>query len=449
MNKYFCLLLSLVAMAAHAGGWAPAGHIDAPCCGSGSKNDLHFGAVIAADLSPGSNQIRALYVGAPGFAITSNGVVYPEAGRVYVYIPTSAGWEQLSYVDASEPQAYAHFGAALAMNSGILVVGEPDYDNQTHTGAGKITLFHDRNRNATTYMPPAFNGLDMIYGTVDNARLGASVAIHGDGLATGGGGNWIVAGAPSAGAGCAFLRYLGDDYSSIDKGSVCGATGGGVFGTSVAVLSLGPSNLFMAVGASLEGTTTGAVHVYDLSGGNLALLSNLAAPNAGQFDFFGSSVAIDNQRLYVGSTGRDKSGVGRTGSVSLFNFGGPNHLTFDTEVFPTTGANPGDLCGAAVYPNGGGTGFAMGCPGSDAQFSGEGFARVVSPFPFLGGTVWIDQVLQMGNLPHGADDLGRGVAMVGDRVFAGAPLTEDLLGTDNGGVQMFGPDALFADGFGG
>jgi hypothetical protein len=131
----------------------------------------------------------------------------------------------------------------------------------------------------------------------------------------------------------------------------------------------------------------------------------------------------------------------------LFNPGSPDNYTFDGEVFPGNDAHAGDLCGASMGVNPIGSGFVMGCPGSDAQSNGEGFARVVVPIPFMGGTLWIDQALQMGNLPHGADDMGRDVAMVGDHVFAGAPLADDLLGSDNGIVQIFAIDELFTDGF--
>jgi hypothetical protein len=43
--------------------------------------------------------------------------------------------------------------------------------------------------------------------------------------------------------------------------------------------------------------------------------------------------------------------------------------------------------------------------------------------------------------------MGRGVARVGDYVYAGAPLADDALGSDNGIIQIFGPDELFTDGF--
>ncbi|WP_395681442.1 hypothetical protein [Dokdonella sp.] len=448
MNRVACLLLSVFAASAHAAGWTHAGQIDSPCCFSGSHDGMKFGTVVAADLDTGSPpQVRALYVGAPGFSIVDGPTVYPEAGIVFVFVPTNGGWQEATYLTSAFPSANGHFGAALAVDSGVVAIGEPGYDNATHTDAGRITLLHDRNRSNPTYTPPQFDGLYFWDSTLDNGHFGSSVAVAGDGIGTGGAGNWIVGGAPGAGAGCSSLIYFGDDQSWDDKGSVCGATNGDVFGASVAAYSFGAGDMLMAVGAPGEGSTAGGAHVYHLSGGAIANLSNLQAQNPGIFGFFGTSIAIDSQRLYVGATGGDKPAVGRTGSVTLFNPGGPNHFTFAGEVFPGSDAQAGDLCGASIGLNLVGTGFAMGCPGSDAQSSGEGFARVVMPIPFIGGTLWIDQALQMGSLPHGADDMGRGVAMVGNYVYAGAPLADDLLGSDNGIIQIFGPDELFTDGF--
>jgi hypothetical protein len=448
MNRVACLLLCFVATSAHALGWTHVDQIDSPCCFSGSQDGMKFGTAIAADMDMGSpSQIRALYVGAPGFSIVDGPVTYPEAGIVFVFVPVNGHWQVTTYLQPAVPQAFGHFGAALAVDSGVVAIGEPGYDNGAHADAGRITLLNDRNRNAPTYTPPQFDGLYFWDTTVDNGRFGSSVAVAGDGIGNNGTGNWIAAGAPGTGAGCSSLLYFGDDQSWDDKGSVCGATSGDVFGAAVGVYSFGANDMLMAVGAPGEGITTGGAHVYHLSGGALSNLANLQAEHPGQFGFFGTSIAIDGQRLYVGATGGDKPGTGRTGSVTLFNPGGPNNYTLDGEIFPGSGANAGDLCGASIGLNLAGNGFVMGCPGSDAQSSGEGFARVVVPIPFIGGTLWIDQALQMGDLPHGMDDMGRGVAMVRDHVFAGAPLADDALGSDNGIVQIFGPDELFTDGF--
>ncbi|MBA8886398.1 hypothetical protein FHW12_000589 [Dokdonella fugitiva] len=448
MNRAACVVLCLFATSAAAAGWTHVGRIEAPCCFSGSPDGMKFGTAIAADLDTSSPpKIRALYVGAPGFSINDGATVYPEAGIVFVFVPVDGNWQVTTYLQPAFPQAYGHFGAAVAVDSGVVAIGEPGYDNGAHADAGRITLLNDRNRNLPTYTPPQFDGLYFWDSTVDNGRFGSSVAVAGDGIGTNGTGNWIAGGAPGSSTGCSALIYFGDDQSWDDKGSVCGATAGDTFGASVGVYSFGANDMLMAVGAPGEGITTGGAHVYHLSGGALANLSNLQAEHPGQFGFFGTSIAIDGQRLYVGATGGDKPGTGRTGSVTLFNPGGPNHYTLDGEVFPGSDAQAGDLCGASIHVNPIGTDFAMGCPGSDAQSNGEGFARVVTPIPFLGGTLWIDQALQMGSLPHGADDMGRGVAVVGDHVFAGAPLADDALGSDNGIVQIFGPDELFANGF--
>ena len=448
MNRIACVLLGLVATSATAAGWIHSDRIDPPCCFSGSPDGMKFGTVVAADMDTSSPpKIRALYVGAPGFSPVVDQVTYPEAGIVFVFVPAGGGWQLTTYLQPPVPQANGHFGAALAVDSGVVAIGEPGYDNGAHVDAGRITLLNDRNRNSPTYLPPQFDGLMFWDTTVDNGHFGDSVAVAGDGIANNGTGNWIAGGSPNAGAGCSSLLYFADDQSWDDKGSVCGATSGGAFGASVAVYSFGSADMLMAVGAPGEGSTAGGAHVYHLSAGSLATLSNLQAANPGIFNFFGTSIAIDSQRLYVGATGGDKPNVGRTGSVTLFNPGGPNHFTLAGEVFPGSDAQAGDLCGASIAVNPIGADFAIGCPGSDAQSNGEGFARVVQPIPFLGGTLWIDQTLQMGSLPHGADDMGRGVAIVGDHVFAGAPLADDALGSDNGIVQIFGPDKLFADGF--
>ena len=448
MNRATCVLLCLFATSAHALGWTHVDQIEAPCCSSGLPNGMKFGTVIAADMDTASPpKIRALYIGAPGYSPVIDQVTYPEAGIVWVLVPMEDGWQTTTFLTSAVPSANGHFGAALAVDSGVVAIGEPGYDNGAHIDAGRITLLLDRNRSNQVYTPPQFDGLYFWDSAVDNGHFGSSVAVAGDGIDTGGTGNWIAGGAPGAGAGCSSLLYFGDDWTSNDYGSACGASTGDAFGSSIAVYSFGANDMLMAVGAPGEGITTGGAHIYHLSGGALSNLANLQAEHPGQFGFFGTSIAIDGQRLYVGATGGDKPGTGRTGSVTLFNPGGPNHYTLAGEVFPGDGAHAGDLCGASIGLNLVGNGFTMGCPGSDAQSNGEGFARVVVPIPFLGGSIWIDQALQMGSLPHGADDMGRSVAMVGDHVFAGAPFAEDALGSDNGIVQIFAVDELFTDGF--
>jgi hypothetical protein len=65
----------------------------------------------------------------------------------------------------------------------------------------------------------------------------------------------------------------------------------------------------------------------------------------------------------------------------------------------------------------------------------------------MGTPIWSQDRLEMGDLPHGADDLGRGIALVGDHVYAGAPAYDDAIGINNGIVRVFAPDRIFEDGF--
>lgn len=441
--------------AASAGPWAIQEKIVAEGLPAGSSGH-HFGQAIGADVKYGSNRVRALYIGAPNATVhyAPNNTDYPDAGAVYIYTQTSGGWHLSSTLNASGPQVGAHFGAAIAVQNGVIAVGEPDYDNAGHTNAGRAWIYEDYYTNSPTVTEPVLSSLKARTVDFDNAHFGSSVSVSGAGRVAGGAGTWVGVGAPgTVGAGCAYVVYFSDAMVYNEKGSVCAGTAGNAFGSSVAVYSLGATQLELLVGAPGETVggqaAAGGAHLYVMNGmQQLTLIDDLYPPSPAIIDVFGSSVAVDSQRLYIGATGRDKSGTGRTGSVSLFKPASLIGYDFDVEVFPSNGAKPGDLCGASVYPDlGTGNGFAMGCPGSDGLVNNEGFARTVYPLPFIGGTIWIDQRLDVSDLPHGADDLGRAVVLVDDHVYAGTPYADDAVGTDNGAVRVFATDAIFDNGF--
>ena len=446
--RYSLLMISLcIPFTAHAE-WAHVQRIPSqdPSAVAGSR----FGNSLGADVRFGPNTVRALYVGAPNATATYLGNDYAGAGVVYILSNYGGTWHTVSTMRATAPQVNAHFGAAVAVQNGIIVVGEPDYDNQGHTDAGRVWYFEDYHFNNPNFPEPAISSMTERTVSFDNAHLGASVAVNGSGKVIGGTGSFAAAGAPGlAGVGCVYVNYFAVNQT-VEKGSICGAASGDSYGSSVAVLTMDSTQINLVVGAPGESqggnATAGGAHVAVFSAGTLFAYGDLAAQNPTLFDFFGTSVAIDSHRIYVGASGRDKSGVGRTGSVSLFTPGNIIGYNFNGEIFPVNGA-PGDLCGASVSLNQAtDKGFAMGCPGSDGLVSGEGSVYVENPIPFLGGTLWIGEELNMADLPHGADDLGRGVVIVADRVYAGSPFA-NAPGSDDGAVDIFATDALFANGF--
>lgn len=434
----------VIADAVNAEGLAPA------------TTGVNFGRSVAADVHYGPNTIRALYVGSPNATVNYLGTDYANAGAVDVYTPHDGRWQFSSRIRSTPPQANAHFGAAVAVQNGIIVVGEPDRTYQGHPGAGMLWFFGDYYFDSPSITEPFITTLFERNVAFDNAHLGASVAVAGAGNVLGGAGTWLVGGAPGLqGVGCVYLSYLTDQpftpgsYSEID--SVCGANAGDAFGSSVAARALSSTQLDLVVGApgvAQNGqAAAGAAYVYVLVNGNLTDVGDLHAQSPTLLDTFGTSVAVDSHRVYVGATGRD-NGSGRTGSVTLFTPAFIIGYDFDSELFPGTGAHAGDLCGASIYLDSAtDNGFVTGCPGSDGSVANEGAARVFRQYEFVGSLIWLDDLLAWGNVAHGADDLGRGVVLVADHAFVGAPLADDAVGANNGAVEVFAPDLIFRNGF--
>jgi hypothetical protein len=449
------ILLAIVAGRAGASGYVITETVNADGLAPATTS-VNVGKSVAVDVHYGPNTVRALYVGVPGANVEYLDNTYTHAGAVDVYTPHDGRWQFSSRIRATPPQANAHFGAAVAVQNGIIVVGEPDRTYMSHPGAGMLWFFGDYYSNSPTVTEPLIASLGERTVAFDNAHLGSSVAVSGAGNVLGGSGTWLAGGAPGLeGVGCAYVSRLSDQpfssgsYSEI--GSVCGANAGDAFGASVAVRGLSSTQLNLVVGApgvaQGDQAAAGAAYVYVLVNGNLTDVGDLHADTPHLIDSFGTSVAVDSHRVYVGATGRD-NGSGRTGSVTLFTPAFIIGYNFDSELFPGNGAHAGDLCGASLYLDSAtDNGFITGCPGSDGTVANEGAARIFRQYEFLNTLVWLDDLLSWGSTAHGADDLGRGVAMVADHAYVGAPLANDAVGTDNGAVEVFAPDSIFRDGF--
>lgn len=412
-------------------------------------NGLGFGKAVAADVRA-DGRIRALYVGAPNATVTASGTDYPGAGKVYVLTPTG-GWHVAATIANPAPQDGAHFGAAVAVHEGVVAIGAPDYDYPGgHVDSGAMHVFQDTTRDAPGDATPVLQSYSAGYrvSQQDGTHFATSVAVGGSTLANGA---WIASGTPDEydGDGCVRIDYHSGTTHTYG-GAACGA-GGGKLGASLALYSASQTFYMLVAGAPAMAqgaqSLAGEAYVYVPIDGTITKLDTLKAQNPGFLDAFGGSVALDATHIYVGGPGRVKNGVGRTGSVSVFVSTGIIGYGFDTEVFPGSAA-AGDLCGASLSARHEADGvLAMGCPGWDGLVDNEGRVLVLQQFDFMGTHVWSQDRLDMGDVPHGADDLGRSVALVGDHVYAGAPNHDDAVGMNNGIVRVFAPDRIFEDGF--
>lgn len=412
---------------------------------------VHFGKTIAIDRNA-DGSIRALYVGLPHADVTDyQGNVHPAAGKVEVWVP-QGGWHHVdTLTNGAYVQANAHFGAALAAYRGAILVGAPDHDFNTWVDTGIVTLMFDDAAGLPGSAPPDIRIALWWPGTETNGKRGWSVALDGDGVTAGGDDAWLAFGSPYRnGAGCVTVGHLANGGDSDLLSEVCGPNGSNL-GSSLALRHIDSTHFVLAAGAPAaqlgDQQLAGQVHVYlaPTSGSQTPLLlQTLTADSPAFLDAFGSSVAMDGSRIHVGGTGRQKSGVGRTGSVSIFKPNGIIGYSRETEVF---GSAAGDLCGASLAADTrhGAAPFVTGCPGHDDLVANAGGVRFVRRV-FTGVWLWTSTTIDMADLPHGADELGRSVAMGDGLVYAGAPGNDDV-GNNNGAVRIFAPDLIFKDGF--
>ncbi len=215
---------------------------------------------------------NSIIVGSPREYYNGAGVNPPapgparhESGAAYVFVEDQSGWTEQVYLKATNPSAFDHFGASVAMDGDRVVIGAPHEqgsgmgvnppDNNAFQRAGAAYIF---SRTGTTWTADAYlkasnTGADDTFGT--------SVAISG---AT------VVVGAP------------GEDGS----------------GTGI-----NPATDENAAQA-------GAAYLFVLNAGNWTPLAYFKGANGGKEDLLGYSVAVSGGTVIAGAMGENSSSSG-------------------------------------------------------------------------------------------------------------------------------------------
>lgn len=442
--------LLLLGGTARADTWLP--RIGGP---AGIQGD-HLGTSLAVSTTgiggPTAETVNRVYVGLP---YASDGTL-AECGAVQMFVrdPSSSyGWKYSGTLYASVRQAGAHFGASLAADSQHLIVGAPDFDANSGAGvdSGRIEFYQVYGSDTP---------LNVIYGggiteTEGGSSFGNALAVESGKLA-------VAKVHSQNGDGCVlgYIYNTGTHNWELPPGIstyACGSNGEQL-GASVAIHSTGTNSFLLVAGSPGEtqngNLLAGGAHVLfpnpnAATGTDWLEVGTLAADNPGTFDFFGTSVGIDANYVYVGATGRD-NGAGRVGSVTIFKPASIIGYDYLSEYFPGAPATIGGHCGASLSVDQKNAQFILGCPDSDdAYYAGAGTARAYRQFTFLGQPVWLESVLSFGTQFHNAgDSLGRSVALFDNEAFAGAPNFHFTGQSGNGIWKAFVPDKIFNDGFG-
>ena len=314
----------------------------------------------------------------------------------------SAACEQVK-ISAPDANADDRFGVSVAIDGYIAVIGAHQNDsNGSDSGAVYVYLFSGSAWIQRQKLVPS----DASPGD----QFGRSVAIEGDTI--------VVGSYLDDNTGSAYVFKRSDMlWTEQQKLTAPDACAGDRFGASVAVF--GDTIL---VGAYGDDTYTGAAYVFRIgSPGNLQ--QKLIASDADKFDYFGYSVAIDNNVIIVGAYKSNHSGIDDAGSAYVFTFDGWT-WTQDA-VLHAPDPNSSDHFGSSIALDG--NCAVIGAYECDINLVSDVGAVYVfertDPGVLLsqdssGGWIQRQKLFDSTN-PNVSDDFGRAVAIEGDTILVG------------------------------
>lgn len=349
------------------------------------------------------------------------------SAAVLVGVPASADATTIASdaeVTSDNVQADDEFGATVAVDGDLMVVGAPHHSTQK----GKAYVFARDEGGADAWgqvaeLTPSRNN--------NLANFGQAVAIDGD---------TVVVGAPreyGAGARTGEVFVFARNEGGADAwGEVASLAGSDVADSDFFGRALALEGDTLVVGASGKddnGSDSGAVYIFERDSGTWSETVKLAPDDTGLNDQFGKHVALDGDTLVVAADDDTASGE-NDGAVYIFgrNEGGLD-LWGDVAKLsaPATASNPdfGDAVAiASDY-------LVVGADAAEGGVAESGAAYVYGRDE--GGADNWGLVSTLAGSEGAADDaFGRTVALSADALLIGAERA-DARGEDSGAVYLF------------
>ena len=259
---------------------APAGPAPAGCCPEkllaedGQAGD-RFGYDVAVDDG-------WMVIGAPGDNERAS-----DAGAVYVYHEVDSEWALTDKLTASDGAVDDAFGFTVAINGTTAVVGTHWVDDEV-VNAGAFYVF-DVNTGEELFR---FG----IEGSAESDEFGIAVSVSGGIALIGAHGD--SDGGDNAGAASLYHVTMGEQPAKLVAND---ASAGDKFGRAVAID--GDLAVVGAFDDADAGSYSAAAYVYDVSDPQAPVpICKLTADDAAVGQWFGYSVAIDNQLIAIGAS---------------------------------------------------------------------------------------------------------------------------------------------------
>lgn len=317
------------------------------------------------------------------------------------YLYQLPGAAPVAALDGGLPLQTPYFGTAVARSGQLLFVGSPN-GNAYGIPGGNVAIY---NLESATPLIPVTILQNPQFGSY--GYFGASIAVSGTN---------VVVGAPymtveGVGSGAAYVYRISAD--GVNEGMIGmlrkpALIEGDGFGAAVAI-----DGNRIVVGSEEHGNVDlGEVYVFDLGvSWNIPVLT-LHDPVAGDDNFFGVSVGISGSRVAVGAS-PDDDFASPTGSVFVFDVAGVSPSVPVATLMSPSPSN-GDCFGSAVAISN--TFVAVGSRLDDtgAEDAGRVFVySLANPVPYIYATL-------NNPSPAAGDWFGRSVAISGFNVAVGA-----------------------------
>ena len=268
-----------------------------------AKSGDTFGVSVAIDGN-------TIVVGATGCDVNNQ----TDAGAAYVFSRAGITWNQTGKLTSESSLKDNNFGSSVGIDGNTIVVGADGEDIGgilVDGGVAYVFILRQGEWSQKSRLIALDPGLWDYFGT--------SVAISG---------NRIVVGATQSsfvgvsGSGKAYIfEGSGNNWSQIAKLTPEEKRNGDYFGSAVAI-----SGTTIVVGAPFNDpdlgngriTSAGASYVFTLHGGKWSQQAMLVADESASFDLLGHSVAVDGDRIVIGTSGAAQAGYSAAGAAYLF-----------------------------------------------------------------------------------------------------------------------------------
>jgi hypothetical protein len=322
------------------------------------------------------------------------------SGKAYVFVRSGTTWVQQTLLLPSDLLGGDQFGRSVAIYNDTIVVGSPRRD-ASGTDSGKAYIYV---RSGTIWVQQA--GLlpnDIAPG--DN--FGSSVSIYEDTIVVGS--PFKDASGTNSGKAYVFVRS-GTTWSQQGTGLVpSDPSANDEFGNSVAIYD--NTVVIAARSKDASGTDSGKAYVYVRSGTTWSQQAVLLPNDPSANDFFGYSVSIYDNTIIIGANAQDASGID-SGKAYVFVRSGTSWsqqavlLPNDPSAYDYFGSS------VAIYDNT----IVVGSPFKDIYSADSGKAYVF----VRSGTTWVQQASLLSSDISGGDNFGWSVSIYRDTISIGA-----------------------------